>query len=150
MFNELKSRAAGAPQQPNIRWLGFRQDVANILRQADIFLLPSVSEGFSISTVEAMMAGVPVIATRSGGPEEIIDNGVSGTLVPVRDPLAIVDAIQKMMDQSARSAVVVEARGSLKSAFPCYPCWRVIKVSISNWLIRKGWIKDVQIPGIYQ
>lgn len=117
LFNELKSRAAGAPQQPNIRWLGFRQDVANILRQADIFLLPSVSEGFSISTVEAMMAGVPVIATRSGGPEEIIDNGVSGTLVPVRDPLAIVDAIQKMMDQSARSAVVVEARRIAEERF---------------------------------
>ncbi|WP_297793829.1 glycosyltransferase family 4 protein [uncultured Marinobacter sp.] len=93
LFDKLKTQIAEAPRQPNIHWLGFRQDAADVLRQADIFLLPSVSEGFSISTVEAMMAGVPVIATRSGGPEEIIVNGETGLLVPIRDPDAIVAAI---------------------------------------------------------
>lgn len=117
LFNKLMDQVANAPRQPNIHWLGFRQDVANILRQADIFLLPSVSEGFSISTVEAMMAGVPVIATRSGGPEEIIIDGVSGILVPVKDPGAIVVAIQKLMGQSKRKRVIDEARRSAKDRF---------------------------------
>lgn len=110
LFNKLMEQVAQATRKPNIHWLGFRQDVADILRQADIFLLPSVSEGFSISTVEAMMAGVPVIATRSGGPEEIIENGVSGMLVPTRDAGAIVEAVESMTDQTTRQQIVVEAR----------------------------------------
>jgi glycosyltransferase involved in cell wall biosynthesis len=117
LFNKLMDQVAKAPRAPNIHWLGFRPDVANILRQADIFLLPSVSEGFSISTVEAMMAGVPVIATRSGGPEEIIMDGVSGILVPVKDPGAIVVAIQKMKDKTKRKRMIVEAKQSAKARF---------------------------------
>lgn len=117
LYNKLKDQVAQAPRQPRIHWLGFRQDVANILRQADIFLLPSVSEGFSISTVEAMMASVPVIATRSGGPEEIITDEVSGMLVPVKDSGAIVGAILKMMDTSIRTRVVDEARRTATERF---------------------------------
>ncbi len=117
LFNKLRDQIAQAPGKPNIHWLGFRADVANILRQADIFLLPSVSEGFSISTVEAMMAGVPVIATRSGGPEEILVDGASGILVPVKDPGAMVAAIQKMMDEGKRKGVIDEARRSAKDHF---------------------------------
>lgn len=117
LFSKLMDQIAKAPKAPNIHWLGFREDVADILRQADIFLLPSVSEGFSISTVEAMMAGVPVIATRSGGPEEIIMDNVSGILVPVKDPGAIVVAIQKMRDESKRKRMIVEAKQSAKERF---------------------------------
>ncbi|WP_228739306.1 glycosyltransferase family 4 protein [Marinobacter arenosus] len=110
LFEELTRQISTAPHEPNIHWLGFREDVADILRQADIFLLPSVSEGFSISTVEAMMAGVPVIATRSGGPEEIIDDGKTGFLIPIRDPAAIVSAIKKLTATEIRKAVVPSAR----------------------------------------
>lgn len=117
LFNQLMDQVAKAPRSPNIHWLGFRPDVADILRQADIFLLPSVSEGFSISTVEAMMAGVPVIATRSGGPEEIVIDGASGILVPIKDPGALVVAIQKMMDHAKRKGVVEEARRSAIDRF---------------------------------
>lgn len=117
LFNKLMDQVAKAPRKPNIHWLGFRDDVADILRQADIFLLPSVSEGFSISTVEAMMAGVPVVATRSGGPEEIITDGVSGILVPVKDAGAIVVAVQTMMNESRRKSVIGEARRSAIERF---------------------------------
>ncbi|GGC72965.1 glycosyltransferase [Marinobacter halophilus] len=117
LFNKLMDQIARATTQPNIHWLGFRQDVASILRQADIFLLPSVSEGFSISTVEAMMAGVPIIATRSGGPEEIIIDGASGRLVPVRDAEAIVTAISGMMEPEMRKGMIVEAERTAKDRF---------------------------------
>ncbi|WP_417530554.1 glycosyltransferase family 4 protein [Marinobacter lipolyticus] len=117
LFDKLKARIAAAPRQPNIHWLGFRQDVADVLKQADIFLLPSVSEGFSISTVEAMMAGVPVIATRSGGPEEIIVDGETGLLVPIKDPDAIVTAILNLKRTVLHKEVTERARKAVYDRF---------------------------------
>lgn len=62
-------------------FLGFEPDVPRFLNNLDIFVLSSVSEGFSISTIEAMACGIPVVATRSGGPEEIINHLENGILV---------------------------------------------------------------------
>lgn len=107
LFGKLQAQIADAPRRPNIHWLGFRQDVSAILRQGSMFLLPSISEGFSISTVEAMMAGVPVIATRSGGPEEIIDDRKTGYLIPRCCPEAIVAAIREL-DKPERSAAITK------------------------------------------
>jgi glycosyltransferase involved in cell wall biosynthesis len=52
-----------------------------VINNLDIFVLPSVSEGFSISTIEAMACNVPVIVTRSDGPEEFVINGKNGVVV---------------------------------------------------------------------
>ncbi|WP_286219896.1 glycosyltransferase family 4 protein [Marinobacter apostichopi] len=109
LFKQLKERTSKAASPPHIHWLGFREDVAAILRQADIFLLPSVSEGFSIATVEAMMAGVPVIATKSGGPEEIIVDGETGFLIPTRDASAIVEAIRTLKASALRTRLTERA-----------------------------------------
>ena len=110
LFRQLMSKIQGSEKKPRIHWLGFREDVGDILLQADIFLLPSTSEGFSISTVEAMMAGVPVIATRSGGPEEIICNQETGFLIPVKDSSAIVEAIESLKVPDTRKRLVEKAR----------------------------------------
>lgn len=117
LFNELEAQMARAPRQPNIHWLGFREDIRDILKQADIFLLPSISEGFSIATVEAMMAGIPVIATRSGGPEEIIDDQDTGYLIPIEDPEAIVTAIENLKDPSVRKFVADSAQKKARKQF---------------------------------
>ncbi|MBW7470069.1 glycosyltransferase family 4 protein [Marinobacter sp. M216] len=109
LFDRLTEQISESTKKPRLHWLGFREDVADILRQADIFLLPSVSEGFSISTVEAMMAGVPVIATKSGGPEEIIVDRETGLLIPVRNPDAIVAAIKDLRKPDIRERVVARA-----------------------------------------
>ncbi|MDO3722421.1 glycosyltransferase family 4 protein [Marinobacter sp. chi1] len=106
LFEKLQKRAeSSAKGVPNIHWLGFREDIRDILRQADAFVLPSVSEGFSISTVEAMMAGTPIVATRSGGPEEIVDDHQTGMLVPVRDPAAISAALMELRNQKVRETI---------------------------------------------
>ena len=68
-----------------VRFFGFQKDVFPYLRQADAFVLPSFSEGFSISLVEAMLMGLPSIATKIGGPSEIIENGKNGFLVDPTD-----------------------------------------------------------------
>jgi glycosyltransferase involved in cell wall biosynthesis len=62
-------------------FVGFQADAAKVFHNIDIFLLSSSSEGFSISTLESMFCGVPVVATRSGGPEEIVKNKKNGLLV---------------------------------------------------------------------
>lgn len=65
---------------------GFRPDIPDVLADLDVFVLSSTSEGFSLATVEAMAAGRPVVVTRSGGPQEIVEDGRSGFLVPPADP----------------------------------------------------------------
>ncbi|WP_203300623.1 glycosyltransferase [Marinobacter sediminum] len=117
LFRELLHQMSKAPKPPKIHWLGFREDVADILRQANVFLLPSTSEGFSISTVEAMMAGIPVIATRSGGPEEIISNEETGFLIPTQDSSAIVNAIRALGTADTRNRVVEQARQVAEEKF---------------------------------
>jgi len=63
-------------------FLGFRSDIPAILKGLDVFVLSSTDEGLSIATIEAMAAGRPVVVTRSGGPEEIVQDGKTGFLVP--------------------------------------------------------------------
>lgn len=72
---------------------GFMSDIPRFLNNLDIFVLPSVSEGFSISTIEAMACGVPVIATRSGGPEEIIRHLEDGILVDINNSERLAESL---------------------------------------------------------
>jgi glycosyltransferase involved in cell wall biosynthesis len=73
-----------------LRRLGYRRDVAAILAASDIFVLPSHFEGLPMSVIEAMLCGLPVIATDIRGPREQVVDGQTGLLVPPAtvDPLA--------------------------------------------------------------
>ncbi len=84
-----------------LRFLGFRRDVDRLLGDLDVFVLSSLSEGFSLATVEAMAAGRPVIVTRSGGPEEVIEDGVTGFLVPRQDPQSLAAKICEVLNNKA-------------------------------------------------
>jgi len=79
-----------------VTFTGFREDTPSVFAALDAYVLSSSQEGFSLSTVEAMAAGKPVVATRSGGPEEIITHGHDGLLVPVGDPEALADALDRV------------------------------------------------------
>lgn len=91
-----------------------RADVPGILRAADIYLQPSRSEGLGLSIIEAMAAGLPVIATRVGGIPEAVEDGVTGILVAPDDPRALADAIRWMLDHPAERAAMGE-RGAGRS-----------------------------------
>ena len=67
-----------------MRFLGERADVPDLMRAFDLFVLPSVGEGMSNTILEAMASGLPVVATRVGGNPELIEEDVTGTLVPPR------------------------------------------------------------------
>ncbi len=92
LYNELTALHTKLNLKDTVFFLGFRDDTVELLHNFDHFLLSSSSEGFSISTVEAMACGIPIITTKSGGPEEILSN-TKGTLINIGDYRAIAQAI---------------------------------------------------------
>jgi len=77
---------------------GFRSDVPELLSEAAVSVLPSLSEGLSNSLLESMASGVPVVATRVGGNTEVIEDGVTGLLVPTRDPVELARATGRLLE----------------------------------------------------
>ena len=114
-FSKVRFAFAGVPEErtiierqiaatnltPAFSILGFRTDTVNLLRSSDLFVLPSLGEGFSLSIIEALAAGLPVIATRVGGAAEIIDEGRNGFLVPPADAGALGEAVIRALSLDA-------------------------------------------------
>ena len=97
----LEAHAAASGVGDRVRFLGYRRDTAALLRCADVFLLPSLVEGLPLSVLEAMGAGVPVIATDIPGTREAVEHEVTGLLVPARDPRALAAAMQRVFEDAA-------------------------------------------------
>jgi glycosyltransferase involved in cell wall biosynthesis len=88
----------------SVRLVGFQEDSLSLVEAADLFVLPSLAEPFGLSIVEAMALGKPVIATRAGGPLEIVREGESGHLVLPGDPAALAAAIAGILSQPGAAA----------------------------------------------
>ncbi|HEY7728762.1 MAG TPA: glycosyltransferase [Candidatus Eisenbacteria bacterium] len=89
-----------------VRFLGFRGDVPDLLRAADLFCLSSKLEGMGTAILEAMAAGLPVVGVRVGGIPEIVVHGETGLLVPAREPGALAAALAELAgDPSRRRAM---------------------------------------------
>lgn len=86
-----------------------RQTVQQHLRDADVFLQSSVSEGLPVAVLEAMASGTPVVSTEVGAIRELIEDGVEGRVVPSRDPQALADALLDIRADPARAAAMTEA-----------------------------------------
>jgi sugar transferase (PEP-CTERM/EpsH1 system associated) len=84
-----------------IHLLGERDDVSLVLPALDIFVLPSLAEGISNAILEAMASGLPVVATRVGGNPELVEDGVTGTLVPPRSSEALAAALARYLAEPA-------------------------------------------------
>jgi glycosyltransferase involved in cell wall biosynthesis len=81
---------------PNVRCLGHRSDIAEILKGSHIVCLPSYREGLPKSLLEALSCGRPIITTDVPGCREVCDDGVNGLLIPARDSMALANAIEKL------------------------------------------------------
>lgn len=92
-----------------LRMLGWRDDVAALFAAADVFICPSRHEPLGNVVIEAWAQGAPVVATAAGGPAELIEDGVSGLLVPIDDAAALADTIKRLLDDRALRARLVEA-----------------------------------------
>ena len=93
LLGQLKAEAAELGIEENVKFLGLRQDVPELLQELDIFVLPSLSEGLPLSVLEAMAAGKPVVATDVGGIREAVIDEHTGFLVPAEDPQALSEKI---------------------------------------------------------
>lgn len=103
----------------HVQFLGMQLEVVAALQEADVFLLPSTTEGFGLAALEALSCGVPVVASRVGGLPEVVDEGETGFLCPPRDVAAMTAAVLRLfrdpelhqrMSQKGRATVVKEWR----------------------------------------
>jgi glycosyltransferase involved in cell wall biosynthesis len=94
----LAKQAAGLGMAHVVRFPGHRPDARQLLAAADVFLLSSRYEGMPLAVLEAMEAGLPVVATRVVGNEDVVVDGVTGTLVPFGRPAALGAALAALLD----------------------------------------------------
>jgi glycosyltransferase involved in cell wall biosynthesis len=90
---EMEGRHSQLGLEGRFRFLGYREDVHDLLAAGDIFCLASRHEGLPVALMEAFAVGLPVVATRVGGVPEVVEDGESGVLVPSEDPGALAEAL---------------------------------------------------------
>jgi glycosyltransferase involved in cell wall biosynthesis len=101
-----------------VRLLGERDDVTGLLADADVFVLASRSEGLPLSVIEAMAAGVPVVASDVGGLRELVRDAETGVLVRPGDPAALADALRPLLaDIELRRRLGSAGRERAKASF---------------------------------
>lgn len=87
----------------SVRFVGHREDVADLLTVMELFVLPSVAEHFGRVLLEAMAMKLPVVATAAGGVPEVVEADVTALLVPPEDPAALAGAIETLLGDPARA-----------------------------------------------
>lgn len=114
----LKQRAADLNIQERVEFLGERKDIPAILAQQDFLVLTSEWEGFPLSTLEAMRAGLPVIVSNAGGSAEAVDEGQTGYVVPVGDHQTLVARLRTLIENaSLRASMGQKGRASFETFF---------------------------------
>jgi glycosyltransferase involved in cell wall biosynthesis len=106
MRTQLERLATDLDVSPRVHFLGHVGDVPGLLAKLDLYVQPSRSESLGVAVMEALAAGLPVVATRVGGIPEIITDGRYGTLVPANDIAALAEAVVALgRDPAARAAL---------------------------------------------
>lgn len=105
----LQALALRLGLEERVTFLGQRSDIPLILAALDLFVLPSRHEGMPNAVLEAMAAGLPVVATAVGGTPEVVVDGITGLLVPPHDPLSLANALSRLLDDA-------ELRGRMGAA----------------------------------
>jgi glycosyltransferase involved in cell wall biosynthesis len=114
----LREVTAELGLEQTVRFLGQVGDVPALLRRSGLFVLPSVSEGVSLTLLEAMASGVAIVATSVGGNPEVVVDGETGLLVPPRDPAALADAFLRLRrDDADRRRLIAAGRERVEEWF---------------------------------
>jgi glycosyltransferase involved in cell wall biosynthesis len=112
----LKRPIAAAGLTDRVLIAGYRENASELLRAFDVFCLPSLHEGLPLSVLEALAAGVPVVATSVGGVPEVVANG-GGVLVPPGDPDALATALIELLGDPSRRARLSTEGSTAAAAF---------------------------------
>lgn len=114
----LQAQAASLGIAEQVCFTGFRHDVLALMRQFEVFVFPSYLEGLGTATLDAMALGKPVVATHAGGIPEVVQDGVTGFLVPPRDPAALARAtLQLLRDPDLGKAFGEAGRKRVEQGF---------------------------------
>ena len=100
----LQEQARSLGVSDRVKFLGERTDTPALLKSADLFVFPSLWEGQGLILFEAIFAGAPIVASRTGGIPEVVEDGVTGILVPPGDASALAQAILNAFSDSERTA----------------------------------------------
>ena len=112
--SELEGYAASLGMAGNVRFLGWRRDLATIYGASDVFLLTSRNEGTPVALIEAMASGVPGVSTDVGGVKDVIDSPDVGLLAPFGDASALAAHVNALVaDPARRSAMGARARAGV-------------------------------------
>jgi glycosyltransferase involved in cell wall biosynthesis len=99
-----------------VRFLGSRNDIPRLLAATDVFAFPSRSEGQGLALTEALACGLPCVATRAGGIEDLVQHGLNGLLVSREDAVALAESlIEVIRNQGLRERLKTNARRSVAS-----------------------------------
>lgn len=116
-LQNVRVRIAGegpyAPPHPSVEWLGRREDIPTLLAESDVFVAPSRWEGFGLAALEAMAAGVPVVASNVDGLSDLV--GSAGLLVAPGDADGLAKAVRTILDDSALAAEL-SSRGKARAS----------------------------------
>lgn len=96
--DQLKLRSEAMGIKNNINFLGYRSDISTLLCEYDIYLFTSHREGLSVSIIEAMAAGLPIVATNVGGTREQLESG-AGLIAESRDIVKLTSLVKKLLDE---------------------------------------------------
>jgi glycosyltransferase involved in cell wall biosynthesis len=105
----LEAQAASLGITSQVRFTGFRHDILALMQQFEVFVFSSVMEGLGTAILDAMALRKPVVATRAGGIPEVVQDGVTGLLVPPREPEALAKALLSVLRQPEQSRAFGEA-----------------------------------------
>jgi len=135
MRQQLQTEAIQLGVADKISFLGFRNDIPELLQTFGLFVLSSIKEGTSLTILEAMAAGLPVVATNVGGNPEVVEHGHTGYIVPPKHPEKLADAIieilsdkKKAKTMGANGRIIAQRNYSLERMCRAYEeiYWRLL------------------------
>jgi len=120
--SSLRAEAAALGLGDHVKWLGARNDVPDLLGASDVGLLCSHQEGFSNAILEAMGAGLPMVATDVGGNAEAVVDGMTGFIVPAHGPARLAEALVASAEPERRQTMGRAARRRIEAQFLLSHC----------------------------
>ena len=112
---ELEAFAREKGLGNHVRFMGYRNDIPDFYAMADIFVFPSFREGLSVSVMEAMASGKPIVCSRIRGNTDLVEDGVNGLLIDPGDPRSIAAAVLRLYDSGKQEEISQNNREKAKS-----------------------------------
>lgn len=139
----LEAQVQALGLQQRITFLGYREDIPDLLAACDVFVLPSLYEGLPLSILEALAAGKPIIATRIGGTDEVVIDGETGLLVPPADPATLATAIRSVLrDSTLACRLSAAGQRCVEQGFSATSMIQQVTAVYAELLARQGGLHD--------